>query len=427
MTDQLRNGLPSAVEAEKSILAQPLLDSGSMAYLRGCVEEDYFTIEYRRRIWRAFCVLFDGGHAITITTVVSQMQAVNEQYPDIISTLFDLQSGEPRQPEPNYLIGTLAEKARLNRLIVGCEHAKNRALAGDRSEEIYEDLVKRASAPEGQASYTPAELIEKYGLDELLHHRRKNGLRLPWPRLNGLLSGLHGGQLVLLAAHTSQGKTSAALQIAMGVAEQRRLPYVFSLETEPTRLFRRMVTQLSGVNPRSGGRMLDYEAREKERTAAAWLAENPIKLNSSARTVPAMISALRRLGKEPKLGLVVVDYLQLVQTIGRPGSRAQEIGNLAREFKLASQEFDVPFLLLSQFNRESAKQGRRPELYDLKESGDVENHSDVVIILHAAELDTEAVNRPVLAYVPKQRDGPRGKDISMVFRSDIQKFEEMAL
>ena len=396
-----------------------------MAYLRGCVDLEYFTLETYRRIWSACCILFDSGSPISFTSVALRMEAANEYYPNIASMLFDLVDGEPRQAEPDYLIGVLAEKARLRRLIARCSGAINRAALGESSKEIQESLAEGIVGGSSIGITSLRQLVDAHGIDELMHGKRQQGLRLPWPRLNGLLSGMRPGQLLLLAAHTSQGKTSAALQIAVSVAQQARSAIFFSLEMEPRGLFRRLVTQASGVNSRGGTGMLEYEARDKERTAAIWLADSPIWMDSSSRTVPAMLSAIRRIDKEPKLGLVVVDYLQLIQTTGRPESRAREIGNLARELKLAAQEFGVPFLVLSQFNRESAKERRRPELYDLKESGDVENHSDAVIILHATDLETDLIDRNVVAYVPKQREGPRGKEVSMIFRSDIQRFEEV--
>ena len=422
----LAKGLPRDPAAEKSILAQPFLEESSMPYLRGCIEEDYFTTEVYRRIWGAACTLFDGGKPLNFPTVTGLLAL---QQTDIVSQLIGLIDGEVRQTEPDYLIGILAEKARLRRLMTICEQGLNQAALGEPSQEIYEGLIARAAINTTSAAgiISTKQLLDQYGLDRLLYYQRTSGLRLPWPRLNGLLAGLQPGQLVLMAAHTSQGKTSAALQIATETAKQGLASAFFSLEMQPRSLFRRMTTQLSGINPRNGGSMLEYEERAKERTAATWLGENPIWLDSSSRTVPAMLAAIRRIPREPRLGLVVVDYLQLIQTTGRPESRAREIGTLARELKLAAQEFGVPFLVLSQFNRESAKEKRRPELYDLKESGDCENHSDVVIILHATELEAEAVDRAMVAYVPKQREGPRGKEVSMVFRSDIQRLEEVQL
>lgn len=417
-------GLPCILAAEKSILAQAVAFE-SMDYLRGSIEQAYFSTEQYQRIWEACCGLFDSGAAVNISTVYVAMQ--ERQWPISLGVLLDLENGEPRQPEPDYLIEQLAEKSRLREIIYAAENAKNRALAGDPASKILESLATIKPRISRSGPVTPRDLIEQYGVDELMHGQRKYGLKLPWPRLNGLLAGMHGGQLILMAAHTSQGKTSAALQIACGVADQGAASMVFSLEMEPKRLFRRMAAQISAVNPRATAGMLEYEDRQRERTACAWLNERAIWMDSGSRTVPAMISAIRQLPKDPHLGLVVVDYLQLIQTTGRPESRAREIGTLARELKLAAQEFDCPFLVLSQFNRESAKEKRRPELYDLKESGDVENHSDVVIILHATELEAETVNRSVVAYVPKQREGPRGREISMMFRSDIQRFEEVTL
>ena len=289
--------LPTALGAEKSILAQPFLGDGTMAYLRGCIEEEYFSSEVNRRIWHSCCALFDAGAPISFTSVALDMQERNEHYPEIASMLFALVEGEPLLAEPDYLIGVLSEKSRLRRLISTCNQAMHRAALGDSSSNIYESLSAQASASTSGGITSTKQLVAMHGLDELLHGRRQYGLRMPWPRLNGLLCGMHPGQLLLLAAHTSQGKTSAALQVASEVAQQDRASIFFSLEMEPRRLFRRLVTQISGVNPRGSAGMLDYEVRDKERTAAAWLVDRPIWLDSSSRTVPAMLSAIRRIDK----------------------------------------------------------------------------------------------------------------------------------
>ena len=420
--------LPASLEAEQSLLAQAVLDEErghpfwSMAKLRTRVLAEFFVTERNREIWQAECDLFDSGQPISVASIAIQIHQDRQHV-----TILDLE-GEPLWPDPSPLVARLARAAEARRLMAACEHGMNQAALGDDPQAIREMLAERSRiSTEDSALASTAGIVEERGLDDLLHSRREWGLELPWPRLNALLHGLHPGQLVLLAAHTSQGKTSAALQIATRTAFAGQYPVFFSLEMRPDQLLRRMITQVSGVPRRESGGFDFAGQRERERLAARQLCDNPVWMSSTAHTVPAMLATLRGLDRKRPLGLVVVDYLQLVETTGKQEYRARDIGNLARQLKMAAQSLNVPFLVLSQFSRESAKEGRRPELYDLKESGDLENHADVVIILHTPQLDTAANERMVTAYVPKQREGPRGREVAMLFRSDVQTFEETQL
>lgn len=424
--DLLDDGMPAALETEGWVIAQAILDGertdgkANMPYLRTRVPGEYFTTERNRRAWECACAMFDAGEPITSATLA---MAIHERFHEVIVVGLE---GYPWHPNPAALVQRLAEKAEARRFITACEHGRNEVLGGLAPAEAVESLLSNSQVSKEQSDLQhTGKIIEERGLEDLLHGSRQWGMRLPWPQLNHILHGLHPGQLVILAAHTSQGKTSAALQIATEAARQSLAPVFFSLEMRPDQLLRRMITQVSGVPRREAEHDLDFgNARSRERAAANWLCENPVWMDGGSHTVPAMLTSLRCRERGRPLGLVVVDYLQLVQTTGRQEYRARDIGNMARELKMAAQSLNVPFLVLSQFSRESAKEGRRPELYDLKESGDLENHADVVIILHATQLDTASPERMVTFYVPKQREGPRGREVSMIFKSDIQTFEE---
>lgn len=419
--------IPENTEAERSLLAQPILDEergkpyNSMAKLRTRILPEFFVTERHREIWAAECALFDSGQPISVSSIAIQINE-NSQHITVVEI-----EGEPLWPDPAPLVARLARAAEARRLMAACEHGMNLAQTGADPQTVRDMLTEKSRLDtEDLQIASTAGIVQERGLDDLLHNRREWGLALPWPRLNGLLHGLHDGQLVLLAAHTSQGKTSAALQIATHTAFARRAPVFFSLEMRPDQLLRRMITQVSGV-PRGEPGAMDFAGhRERERLAASQLCDNSVWMCSTAHTVPAMLAALRGLDRNRPLGLVVVDYLQLVETTGKQEYRARDIGNLARQLKMAAQNLNVPFLVLSQFSRESAKESRRPELYDLKESGDLENHADVVLILHAPQLDTAANERMVTAYVPKQREGPRGREVAMLFQADTQTFTEEA-
>lgn len=243
--------------------------------------------------------------------------------------------------------------------------------------------------------------------------------------------GMLPGELWVLAAHTSVGKTSAAIQCAVHAAIRGVGASIHSLEMGDVSVFQRAVWQLSRVDSTRAKRgQLSKDERVAAQAAVAELAERPIYLDDGSRSVMEIHAAVRRQSLKAPIGLIVVDYLQLLEDGGRYDNRAQAVGANARRLKLMAQEFKAPVLLLSQFNRESAKpdKARRPSLTDLKESGDIENHSNGVWFIHRPGQPNggdEVI--PVEFILAKQRDGARDIFTSRVqFRPAIQSFEEVA-
>jgi replicative DNA helicase len=186
-----------------------------------------------------------------------------------------------------------------------------------------------------------------------------------------------------------------------------------------------MAYQISRVDAeRHRHNKLTGEDRERLRAAAAELYEMPIYWNDTAScTVPAIHAELRKLRMRAKVGLVVVDFLQIVRGTGRVESRNNEVGANSRGLKLAAKEFGIPFLVLSQLSRKSDAENRPPKLSDLRDSGEIEENSDVVWFIHRPTSDPMNPVKLSEFIVAKQREGPRDVSLPMVFMSQCQRFE----
>jgi replicative DNA helicase len=308
------------------------------------------------------------------------------------------------------------------RLIAGTENVQRRCFAQEPVPEILESLSSLISGDSMIADRIgpvfAKDAIDQIGIERLLSARKAHGIRLPWSKLDDVLAGLHAEEVTVIAAHTSGGKTSVALQIAAHAAAQRVGVLIVSLEMSKQALLRRMIRQRARVTDFED---LDSERRSQVREAANWIYQAPIAFDESAQTLPGIHASLRKL-RTARIGLVIVDYLQLIRSVGRHENRVQEISANSRALKLAAKEFRIPFVVLSQFSRESAKEGRPPELYDLKGCGDIENDSDNVLFIHpTSRSEIELV--PVDVIIAKQREGPRNLAVPMLFDTRYQRLE----
>ena len=430
MSSSTMRPLPASIETERLVLGGIMVTSGAMATVRQLLEPEDFDLEAHRLIWSAICRIYDHGNEPDRASVASALMEKGDlQAAGGMDLLMGLDDRMPFIVNFDGWIKTLKAQGARRRLIQAAGQIEKRAMLGDDPQEIIESASQMLMGMK-PTNGTPSaewvrETIQRVGLNKLLAPRRERGLRLPWPQLDSALCGIHPGQLIILAAHRSYGKTSMALQIARAVAKQDKTALVFSLEMEKERLIQRMVTQIAHLDfNRSRLGVLNEESKQRQRDAANWLNGAPIRLVDRALSVPAIHAEIRRTRMEAEIGVVVVDYLQLIQSTGRSESRAKEVGANSRALKLAAVEFGVPFVVLSQFNRDSARDGRRPELHDLKESGDIENDADVVLLLHPENPKDPGEVQSVTAIVAKQREGPRNIEVPMLFMSPSQRFEE---
>jgi replicative DNA helicase len=262
--------------------------------------------------------------------------------------------------------------------------------------------------------------------------KRIKGLSTGFLKLDDMTGGLHEGELVILAARPSMGKTALALNIAQHVAmhpTQKQTVAVFSLEMSSESLLTRMVCAAARVDQQKfRASYLNQDERRRLAKGTADLVQSPLFIDDTAGTHLMDIHAkLRRLKNEHGLALVVIDYLQLMSGRGRYENRNQEISTISRGLKLLAKELKVPMLVLSQLNRapETRPGDHRPQLSDLRESGSIEQDADLVAFIFREEVykpEREDLRGLAELIVAKQRNGPTGK-VNLVFLREFTKFE----
>lgn len=261
------------------------------------------------------------------------------------------------------------------------------------------------------------------------------GVPSGFPKLDNLLAGFQRSDLVILAARPSVGKTTLALDIARNTAIKHNTAVgIFSLEMSSQQLVDRMLAAQAGVNAWKlrTGKIKAAEDFERLQEAMAQLSEAPIFIDDKpGATVLSMRSVARRLKAEHNLGLIVIDYLQLITPSGSHGSDSlvQQVTEISRSLKAMARELDVPVLALSQLSRAVEQRGGRPRLSDLRDSGSIEQDADVVMFIHRDDLSgtrTEGIgerNNIAEILIEKHRNGPVGKvdllfdDVTTAFKS----------
>jgi replicative DNA helicase len=438
-------GLPANIDAEKFILGSLLLDDARFIEIAGVLIEDDFALEKHRRIFRRMTELRDRGEKIDRVTVADELMRRSElESVDGLSYLVSLDDGLPQIANLDSYVRIIRDKATLRRIAMASQHMMNRALLGEEDPNTIlagaEETLLRLGETRGEKGLmSPLEVIEAYegGINAFLDpSKRIKGISTGFTKLDEMTSGLHSGELIILAARPSMGKTALALNIAWNIATRRESPHpvaIFSLEMSQESLLTRMLCAAARVDSqRFRHGYLNERERHKLRAAANQMMDAPLFIDDTAgANLMDMHAKLRKLKQQQGgLGLVVVDYLQLMSIRGRIENRNQEVSQLSRGLKLMSKELGCPFLVLSQLSRatETRQGDHRPQLSDLRESGSIEQDADVVGFIFRPEVyqrDREDLKGVAELILAKQRNGPIGK-IDLVFLHAETRFENRA-
>jgi replicative DNA helicase len=438
----LEKGLPCNLDAERFVLGSILMDDSQFVQVAGALEPDDFSLEKHRRIFQRMGELSERAERIDRVTVANELLRYNElESCDGLTYLVSLDDGLPRIFNVDSYVRIVKDKSILRRIIFTSQHLMNRCLIGEEDPEqilagAEESLLKLGDSRMKTGLASPAQVIEDYqgGLNAFLDpSKRIKGISTGYTKLDEMTGGLHAGELVILAARPSMGKTALALNIAQHVATKlNETVAVFSLEMSKESLLTRMLCATARVDSqRFRAGYLNQDERRKLQAAAAQLVEAPLFIDDTAgASLMEMHAGLRRLQQQRKLGLVIVDYLQLMSGRGRFENRNQEISTISRGMKLLSKELNVPMLVLSQLSRapETRQGDHRPQLSDLRESGSIEQDADLVAFIFREEVykrDREDLRGLAELIVAKQRNGPIGK-IDLVFLHHLTKFENRA-
>jgi replicative DNA helicase len=438
----LEKGLPCNLDAERFVLGSILMDDSHFVQVAGTIEGDDFSLEKHRRIFQRMGELNNRGERIDRVTLANELLRYNElESCDGLSYLVSLDDGLPRIFNLDSYVRIVKDKSILRRIIFTSQHLMNRCMVGEEDPQqilagAEESLLKLGDSQAKSGLASPAQVIQEYqgGLNAFLDpSKRIKGISTGYTKLDEMTGGLHPGELIILAARPSMGKTALALNIAQHVATRlNETVAVFSLEMSKESLLTRLLCASARVDSqRFRAGYLNQDERRKLQTAAAQLVEAPLFIDDTAgASLMEMHAGLRRLQQQRKLGLVVVDYLQLMSGRGRFENRNQEISTISRGMKLLAKELNVPMLVLSQLSRapETRQGDHRPQLSDLRESGSIEQDADLVAFIFREEVykrDREDLRGMAELLVSKQRNGPIGK-VDLVFLHHLTKFENRA-
>ena len=444
----LDTGLPSNVDAERTILGAILLENHALSEAEEKLREEDFSLDSHRRIYQRMVQLGENGRAIDLVTLTEEL-AKHKEVESVggVAYLASLTEGLPRRPIIDEYIRIVKDKSLLRQLMLICSAAI--AQASEQSETALEVLnvaearlmeVGEKGITKGLASLEEIVAGSFGSIDNLYQQAREvTGLETHYTEFDKMTSGLQKGELIIIAARPSMGKTAWAINIAQNAAIQSKaVVAIFSLEMSKEALLRRMLASQAWVDQRKlQTGFLGRDDQDKLRRALEDLVESKMFIDDTPGISLAEMRAKTRRLKQSAgtVDLIVVDYLQLMtashatQGGKRYENRTQEVSAISRGLKALAKEMEVPVIALSQLSRSSERRGddKKPLLSDLRESGSIEQDADVVAFIHREEYydrDNEDVKGKAEIIIAKQRNGPTGS-IELAFRADFTRFENL--
>ncbi|MFN3326163.1 MAG: replicative DNA helicase [Bryobacteraceae bacterium] len=432
-------GLPANLDAERFVLGAILMDDSSYVSVAGTLEAEDFSLEKHRRIFLRMGELYARGERIDRVTLANELLRHGQlESCDGLAYLVSLDDGLPEIYSLDSYVRIVKDKSVLRRIIFSSQQLINKCLMGeDDPGQILagaeETLLRLGESRAKDTLSNPGRIIQEYegGINAFLDpSKRIKGISTGFLKLDEMTGGFHEGELIILAARPAMGKTAFALNIGQHVATRHGATVaVFSLEMSKESLLTRMLCAAARVDQqkfRAG--YLNQDERRRLHIAMSELVEAPLFIDDTAGVnLMDIHSKLRRLQAEHGLGLVIVDYLQLMSGRGRFENRNAEVSSISRGLKLLSKDLKVPFLVLSQLSRapETRPGDHRPQLSDLRESGSIEQDADVVGFIFREEVykpDREDLRGLAEFIIAKQRNGPVGR-VPLVFLREFTKFE----
>lgn len=434
---------PQALDAERAVLGAMCLSQEAIVRAIERLEERDFYRESHRRIWSAILGLFERSEAVDLITLREELQR-RDELDSIGGTAYltDLFEYMPATANVDYHAKIVAEKGILRRLIEGCTTTVEESFRGaeaaegilDRAQERIFDISAHR-ARRGFVSMRQV-VMDTFEIIQELYDKKSHvtGLESGFIDLDARTAGFQKSDLIIVAGRPSMGKTSFVLNIAEHCSLKRRVPVaVFSLEMSKEQVAQRMLCSQSRVD---GHRLRTGHLRDSEWTsltrAASELSEAPIYIDDTPGiSILELRAKARRLAMEVKnLGLIVVDYLQLMRGGDDAETRQQEISRISQSLKSLAKELEMPVIALSQLSRAVEQRGgdRRPVLSDLRESGAIEQDADVVLFIYRPEIyhpEDEETKGTAEVIIGKQRNGPVGT-CRMAFISAFARFENLA-
>ncbi len=436
---------PQALDAERSVLGSMLLSRDAIAMAIQQLEDGAFYREAHRKIWKAIVELFDRSEPVDMVTLVEELKRRKElEGVGGVTYLTTLDQFVATAGNVEHYCKIVREKATLRRLIeVGTgivgeayDGREDAAELLDRAEQsifaISDDRLRTGFQPMRQLVLQGYSAIEEY-------RQRKvhvTGVPSGFYDLDEMTAGFQKSDFVVIAGRPSMGKTALAMNVAENVAvrtkaKDRQTVAVFSLEMSREALVQRLLCSLAKVDIHKIRRgYASAEEYKRLQNSAAQLHEASIYIDDTAAIgILEMRAKARRLVSEVPLGLIIVDYLQLIRGPQDAENRQQEISSISRSLKALAKELHVPVIALSQLSRAVETRGgtKRPMLSDLRESGAIEQDADVVLFVYRPEVyesDPAKMDGKAEIIVAKQRNGPTGS-VDLAFIRECTRFESL--
>jgi len=428
---------PHNREAEQSVIGAIFLEPQALITASEILLADDFYQNAHKKIFETMLRLSDQGKAIDVVTVTEELSAKKE-IEDVggLSYLLELANAVPTAANIAHYAKIVEEKALLRRLIrVATKIVEDgytredevEALLGEAEKKMME-VANRKNA--GDFKHVKDVLVETFDNIEQLQSRKGDVTGIPtgFRDLDNITAGFQRNDLIIVAARPSVGKTAFALNVAQSVAVQARENVaIFSLEMGAEQLIMRMLCAEGNIDAqvlRTGA--LTTEDWGKLTMAMGSLSNSGIFIDDTPGVrINEIRAKCRRLAQEHGLGMILIDYLQLIQGSGKPGeNRQQEVSEISRSLKQLARELKVPVIALSQLSRGvEQRQDKRPMMSDLRESGSIEQDADIVAFLYRDDYyDKESESKNMIEIIiAKQRNGPTGT-VTLAFKKEFNKF-----
>ena len=429
--------LPNDVDAEQAVLGSMLTDKDAVMSAMETLKADAFYREDNKAIYEAMQNLYGKAEPIDLITLKEELVQLGKL--DLIGGIeyiVSLQDKVPTTANVQKYIKIVEEKYTLRNLIktaneiidLGYDQTRDISDIMDMSEKKIFNIMQNNS----QNAYAPIKdvLVDSFTKLEELYNRKEHVTGVPtgYVDLDNKTAGLHGSELILVAGRPAMGKTAFGLNIATYAALKANIPVaIFSLEMSKEQLANRMLCIESMVpSDRVRTGKLDDEDWVKLASTIGPLSDSGIYIDDTPGiSVTEIRTKCRKLKMEKNIGLVLIDYLQLISSSNkRAGSREQEISEISRSLKILAKELDIPVIALSQLSRAvEQRPDHRPMLSDLRESGSIEQDADIVMFLYAEDkTDEKTKSREVMLDVAKNRQGETGT-VYLFFRAECTLFE----
>jgi replicative DNA helicase len=432
--------MPESLAAEAAVLGSMLINPECIGdVVEHLTAEAFYRIEHRY-IYDALITLYEKNKGIGIDAVLLREELIKRNQLEEVGVEYiaKILGSVPSSANVGYYTGIVKDKMLLRELIgtageiLDSAYNQNSEIAEvlDEAEQRMFSITDKNIS--GSASALKDLVARSFELIENRQGIHVTGLPTGFYELDEWTCGLQNGEMIIVAGRPSMGKTSLALNIAEHIGLMEKIPVaIFSLEMGKQQLAERFLCSISEIDSQKVRRGLLSDADYKKlANACADLSETPIYIDDTSTLTPLEVRAkARRLKSRHDIRCIVVDYLQLMHLgSGRTESRQQEITTISRYLKALARELSVPVIVLSQLNRSpEGREGHRPRMSDLRESGSIEQDADVVMLLHREDYykrneDNYEPNNTAELIIAKQRNGPTGT-VKLTFREKITRFE----